>query len=832
MFRNSAANQLLKFAENRGQEINNLDRLLQAQMGLPMPAHGGQPSMTAPQQQPQPPQPQLLAAAPIQPAQFDRPWLTPVQPQQQPQQQQQSPQQQSPQQQTPQPQQPLAYSDNVPRPDWYEYRRDDNAPTLSYAKQIEETAHAIGTDPLDLATLISYETGGTFDPKQPGPTTQWGQHRGPIQFGETQALQYGVDWANPSDSQFGADGAIARYFRDRGFKPGMDFYGLYSTVNAGAPGLYSRSDANNGGAPGTVADKVESRQMQEHRRKAAAAMGYNVGQAGEAPAGATQRAYDRGQTVGVPQPQAPMSEEEYERRIASLEEMADQSTPRRMTNREQFSLSNFDLGGALRGFGLGLGQMSQGQAVDLGSVYNSQERRANTELDLALDRNRRTAASEMALEMGDEAAAAAIAQGGIDFSQFLTQRQMEQVEARAMRNEMRDEIGRNAIFDYLAPTLGEEGARAAMYNPSTVLGFAQIMEANRRAEVARSEQQHVFQGQLDAAHAALENPNVTPTTQWAAQQVINSGGQITLKDAMKMAGDDYDRFAPPDPPAPTTDMRNYEADMAGRPPEQQVPFGEWLDRNQGADQSAAEAEIARLQEANPNMSREEAIRVRDQYRVDPVAGGVIDTATGQRVAPQFRPTVAPIEGPRLYEQAELATGIGAAASAFGTNVGGQIPIARELFSDNNPNIMAARNIILSQNDLARALALNPKYPVGEIERIISEVGIQPGAFKSSQGLRAAMQVTDTYMRNKYFEELAIANDPTATRDEASAARQTAQSLARFIARLGVPNEDGTITPAGTVTLPKDEAAAEAAYNDLAPGDYFVSPDGKLRQKGN
>lgn len=42
---------------------------------------------------------------------------------------------------------------------------------------ILETAQALGMDPVDLATIISYETAGTFDPTKRGPTTQWGQHR-------------------------------------------------------------------------------------------------------------------------------------------------------------------------------------------------------------------------------------------------------------------------------------------------------------------------------------------------------------------------------------------------------------------------------------------------------------------------------------------------------------------------------------------------------------------------------------------------------------------------------------------------------------------------------
>lgn len=132
---------------------------------------------------------------------------------------------------------------------------------------IIETANSIGANPADLATAISYETGGTFDPLKSGPHTQWGTHRGLIQFGEPQARQYGVDWNDPLHSQLGAEGAVAKYFKASGFKPGMSGMDLYSTINAGAPGRYNASDANNGGAPGDVRDKWEN-QMSAHRAKA------------------------------------------------------------------------------------------------------------------------------------------------------------------------------------------------------------------------------------------------------------------------------------------------------------------------------------------------------------------------------------------------------------------------------------------------------------------------------------------------------------------------------------------------------------------------------------
>jgi len=132
---------------------------------------------------------------------------------------------------------------------------------------ITEAANALGIDPIDLATAISYETAGTFDARKAGPTTQWGQHRGLIQFGEPQAQKYGVDWDSPEASQLGADGAVVRYLKDTGVRPGMGLLDVYSAINAGGVGRYNRSDANNGGAPGTVRDKVNS-QMAGHRAKA------------------------------------------------------------------------------------------------------------------------------------------------------------------------------------------------------------------------------------------------------------------------------------------------------------------------------------------------------------------------------------------------------------------------------------------------------------------------------------------------------------------------------------------------------------------------------------
>jgi len=145
---------------------------------------------------------------------------------------------------------------------------------MPYSQQmaglIRDRARDLGMDPKVLATIISYETAGTFDPRKKGPTTKYGQHGGLIQFGQPQQREYGVDLSSPEaalESQLGPDGAVVKYFRAHGYQPGMGLLDAYSTVNAGRPGRYNASDAAAGGAPGTVRDKVEQ-QMAGHMANA------------------------------------------------------------------------------------------------------------------------------------------------------------------------------------------------------------------------------------------------------------------------------------------------------------------------------------------------------------------------------------------------------------------------------------------------------------------------------------------------------------------------------------------------------------------------------------
>ncbi|HEX8417194.1 MAG TPA: hypothetical protein VF641_06270, partial [Methylobacterium sp.] len=133
------------------------------------------------------------------------------------------------------------------------------------AAGIKQSAKDLGISAEDLATVISYETGGTFDKWKRGPTTKWGTHRGLIQWGEPQARKYGVTQDMSAGEQMQA---VTRYLRDRGVKPGMGAHQVYGAINAGGVSDWHlrQKDAAAGGAPGTVRDKVDY-QMGAHRRK-------------------------------------------------------------------------------------------------------------------------------------------------------------------------------------------------------------------------------------------------------------------------------------------------------------------------------------------------------------------------------------------------------------------------------------------------------------------------------------------------------------------------------------------------------------------------------------
>lgn len=118
-----------------------------------------------------------------------------------------------------------------------------------------------------LAMVISYETSGTFSPSIKGGKD--GLYEGLIQFGPAERAKYGVSRDDSFEEQIGK---VVAFLKDRGFKPGMTVYDLYSTINAGSPGLYDRSDR-----PGyTVRRHVDEMLQSGHAVKGAKLVGGQI----------------------------------------------------------------------------------------------------------------------------------------------------------------------------------------------------------------------------------------------------------------------------------------------------------------------------------------------------------------------------------------------------------------------------------------------------------------------------------------------------------------------------------------------------------------------------
>lgn len=184
---------------------------------------------------------------------------------------------------------------------------------------ITGAADRLGISPLDLATAMEFETGGTMNPTQPGPVTKYGQHIGLIQWGQPQAQRYlNGDFSIPSQMN-----GIVSYMHDAGVKPGMGLLDIYSAINAGHVGRPNASDAAYGGH-GTVADKVAS--MGPFRQKAMALLNdpafehgttpipmpwqeFNVDRSAEAhaEANAMRGGSDLGVTPNAPAPTSPLT---------------------------------------------------------------------------------------------------------------------------------------------------------------------------------------------------------------------------------------------------------------------------------------------------------------------------------------------------------------------------------------------------------------------------------------------------------------------------------------------------------------------------------------------
>ena len=166
------------------------------------------------------------------------------------------------------------------------------------------------------------------------------------------------------------------------------------------------------------------------------------------------------------------------------------------------------------------------------------------------------------------------------------------------------------------------------------------------------------------------------------------------------------------------------------------------------------------------------------------------------------------ERPRqtLYEMAgtPFTTGAFPAGAAAAQSVLGQVG-ANVVSPEFTERRQAFGN---AQGELIRSLAINPRFPVAEMERIRREINIEPGVLTDPQTLQARMRSIDSSLRTRLANEERAATDtslPVETRRNAATA---ANDIRNFLNVLGAPQGGAPARPAaGGAQRPSAQDAA-------------------------
>lgn len=138
----------------------------------------------------------------------------------------------------------------------------------------------------------------------------------------------------------------------------------------------------------------------------------------------------------------------------------------------------------------------------------------------------------------------------------------------------------------------------------------------------------------------------------------------------------------------------------------------------------------------------------------------------------------------LYDRADDATGILRSGQRLWTDIAPQVPLAgREGYPE---TVEAQQEFAVAVNDLIRALSINPKFPVAEMERIRKEIDVGPSAFRSAESVQASMRATDRTLRARLDNERRASRDPNLPAEARRNALQAANDIENFLNRMGVP----------------------------------------------
>ena len=249
----------------------------------------------------------------------------------------------------------------------------------------------------------------------------------------------------------------------------------------------------------------------------------------------------------------------------------------------------------------------------------------------------------------------------------------------------------------------------------------------------------------------------------------------------------------------------------------------WQEAKEDKD-PALITEIKQIKAAHPEISDQEASDVAtgvSKIMPDPVSGNLYlvnsITKTQRLLTPveEGPKPPSPREAQKTGEKtiygdySDKGTGPWSAVLSGASILSGMFggPVATE-------TIQARQFIQSAQNDLIRALSINPRFPVGEINRLQKEINISPTLFDNPKQFRARAVAVDRYLRKRLEKERKASDDRYLPVAQRQAARASANDIANFLDLLGVPS---------AVTTDED-------YNAIPTGQKYIDPDGNIRTK--
>jgi len=324
-------------------------------------------------------------------------------------------------------------------------------------------------------------------------------------------------------------------------------------------------------------------------------------------------------------------------------------------------------------------------------------------------------------------------------------------------------------------------------DPSDTVRITQLAQLSRAGD--RNAYQSLQRELLGAVQRGMSMGYITPPQ---AEEKVYRPGDVVYRDGRRAFAIPEQQRAEETPAAlQTLRARAQAAGLVEGTPEYQEFFrtgGVQNSSNESARQNRISNIALQLQKNNglsPDQAIIEATNIADgNVRYDVLESGqtrridlVSGTVSEVPITGAQQPIPQPQQGRTLFELASEATGPVSAARAAAARVG---------ISD--PAVLSARTELRnSMQELSKALVVNDRFPVAEVERVRRDTDLDPAIIDNPEAMRARMIGLESYLSRRQSQAERDASDPSLPQSVREGQASNASSIRNFRAVMGVPS---------------------------------------------